>query len=313
MEEMTVSPPSQTAWAPSPILRTDGRPSNAPEDIPRFITACINIPFPWMRWFKYEIAMLGNTLPPFDEEECFEPQMCAPVLPNDSHPTGRTPLVTHPSPFPFPGCFRWPHDEIDIRVLPRESGWDDETGFCLKGAAQMKLCDYWDADRPRQDELYVLRLRKEKALKAGIPLDYVEDCDGSSMTSSSEGSDILRSAYSDEPDEMIPIMDLRYELAEYLTAENIPDPRGIYEEIDEIRKIIEQSYSRSYTVYSKDLSGDAVVQTQAVSVLPVQHAYHEALDEGSTLPVPTITWNASRWWSVPGGARMRESNDLFTP
>ncbi|RPD56370.1 hypothetical protein L226DRAFT_468638, partial [Lentinus tigrinus ALCF2SS1-7] len=74
-------------------------------------------------WHVFDVYPIWQSLRPSDEDKCITPDMCMPIFPNDNHPSGRAPLVTKPV-FPFDNCYIWSEVKMEIRVCPREEGFN---------------------------------------------------------------------------------------------------------------------------------------------------------------------------------------------
>ncbi|KAH9918397.1 uncharacterized protein BXZ73DRAFT_53002, partial [Epithele typhae] len=141
-----------------------------------YINQCLALPLGIERWFLFKVTGIATSPPPPCEAECRGPETSVPLFPNDAHPTGREPLKTDPSPFPFHDCFHWPLKAMPIRVLPRPDGWNRSRAIRLTGASQVLMSFYWQEDGLRCRKLLRARRRKEKeALSAGALRERVED------------------------------------------------------------------------------------------------------------------------------------------
>ncbi|RDX48668.1 hypothetical protein OH76DRAFT_1352135 [Lentinus brumalis] len=111
-----------------------------------------NLPIPGRPWHAFEVALLATSLPPIDEEEGITQDMCAPIFPNTTHPTGREPLNTDPV-FPYDNCYHWSDDAVrmDVRVRARPEKFDDDMATKLTSESQSKLRRYTAQDVARMN------------------------------------------------------------------------------------------------------------------------------------------------------------------
>ncbi|TFK83900.1 hypothetical protein K466DRAFT_471802, partial [Polyporus arcularius HHB13444] len=111
-----------------------------------------NLPIPGRPWHAFEVALLATSLPPIDEEEGITQDMCAPIFPNTTHPTGREPLNTDPV-FPYDNCYHWSDDAVrmDVRVRARPEKFDDDMATKLTSELQSKLRRYTAQDVARMN------------------------------------------------------------------------------------------------------------------------------------------------------------------
>ena len=71
--------------------------------------------------------------------------MCAPIFPNETHPTGRAPVHTQPV-FPFPNCYHLAFYNIKVRVCASDEGWKFSEAFKLPSLGKYTLNSHWDTD-----------------------------------------------------------------------------------------------------------------------------------------------------------------------
>ena len=69
---------------------------------------------------KFHVYLVGAGLCPGNPAEYVTLDMCTPIFPNTSHPSGRTPVVPVPT-FPFSNCYHWigPDMVRTVRVKTR--------------------------------------------------------------------------------------------------------------------------------------------------------------------------------------------------
>ncbi|KAH9918394.1 uncharacterized protein BXZ73DRAFT_105272 [Epithele typhae] len=268
---------------------------------------CLALPLGVERWFLFQVTGIATTPPPACEAENRGPEVCVPIFPSDTHPTGRAPLRTEPTPFPFPNCFHWALDAMSVRVLPRTEGWNDSKAIRLTGLSQVVMGVYWQYDEfrcrdptraykmqeklARSERVLGKKLQESASSRPGdenedVPADSEEepeeesddeecDVDDTCDDQRSAGRHLVEGRSEpdanpehaaeaplpltdvflpnlDEEEEYMPILQMKYELTEYIRREDIPDPSGLYAERDEIVRIIKESYARSFAVYTHE-------------------------------------------------------------
>ena len=193
--------------------------------------------------------------------------MCVPIYPNETHPTGRAPVHTKPA-FPFSNCYHWAFYDVDVRVRATQDGWNSEGGVRLppKDEISMEMCwasDLEDAVRAqekgkRRDEgegTFVMNLVNGYNLIYSCYCGIIEN--GSRLSTSIEESNTdsassVCSSNSEDVDsdllpfggkpmsgheaELLPLVNLSYDLSAQLKEEEIPHPADLLEEIQQIRR-----------------------------------------------------------------------------
>ncbi|KAH9918373.1 uncharacterized protein BXZ73DRAFT_1981, partial [Epithele typhae] len=100
-------------------------------------------------WYLYQVTAIATTPPPPCKAENRGPEVCVPISPTDTHPTGRIPIKTEPDPFPFPNCFHWPLEAMWVCVLPRPEGWNRDKAIRLTVESRVLMSTYWENDKFR--------------------------------------------------------------------------------------------------------------------------------------------------------------------
>lgn len=84
----------------------------------------LSIPFPQDPWFPFIVNPIAPFPPPMEGHVTSE--MCIPIYPNTSHPSGRAAVHTEP-PFPYDNCYHWSSArDVGVRVRPRQTGHFDD-------------------------------------------------------------------------------------------------------------------------------------------------------------------------------------------
>ncbi|KAI0774894.1 hypothetical protein BD413DRAFT_537416 [Trametes elegans] len=84
-----------------------------------YMDIVLQLPFPDSPTFKYMVHLVGPGLRPANPELCTTPDMCIPIFPNTSHPSGTRHAIKPNPPFPFSNCCQWigPDMQLDLRIL----------------------------------------------------------------------------------------------------------------------------------------------------------------------------------------------------
>lgn len=112
----------------------------------------LELPFPNRPWYRYTVCTIAPSLRAEDKAEGYAPDMCVPILPNTSHPRGRTPLRTEPV-FPYDNCYHWAQFRTDIRVRARPEKFDERRAIRLPSDEYVEMGCHWGEDAPRMIEL----------------------------------------------------------------------------------------------------------------------------------------------------------------
>ena len=226
----------------------------------------LTLPFPDKEWYSFNVSVLGTTVRDEDPARCLTSDMCVPIFPNEYHPTGRVPVNSKP-PFPFTNCYHWLSSKIKVRVRNREDGWDDDVSVRLPAMSQISMGTKFSDDTVRVWD--ALKARAElsatppggssqgtKVTQSPGPGDATAPNSDDTMSIHSEDSDCSSLIDSDDSSnedssvpavaqifgnpqkdaETFPIVDLWYNLTDYLTEDTIPSPADLFKERDAIVK-----------------------------------------------------------------------------
>ncbi|KAJ3007871.1 hypothetical protein NUW54_g3375 [Trametes sanguinea] len=108
----------------------------------------IDLPFPTNRWFRFEVSLIGTTLRPEDRAKGITSDMAIPVYPNDTHPTGRSPLYPE-KPFPFPNCYHWIETMARIRIRRKPEQYDETNAISLSARQHVMIDELFAEDYQR--------------------------------------------------------------------------------------------------------------------------------------------------------------------
>nr|VWP01481.1 Cell cycle regulatory protein [Ganoderma boninense] len=208
----------------------------------------LSLPFPGWDWYAYNVRPVGPSIRVVYDKRGYESDMCVPIFPNETHPTGRPPV--HPgSDFPYDNCFHWAAMDMDVRILAREEGFDNTRAIRLPVRQRMDMDLQFRPDLGRAKRT---RLAREEAMS--LPPDHVAPSDASSSpptTETSEGVDaggevdIFEPQVDFEDPEYIPLADLWLDLAETLKQEDIGDPVDLYRERYAVISLIRRAHERN--------------------------------------------------------------------
>ncbi|KAI0629529.1 hypothetical protein C8Q77DRAFT_292155 [Trametes polyzona] len=107
-----------------------------------------SLPFPNRPWYRYRISVVTSSLRDPDEAQGYTADMCTPIFPNTSHPTGRTP-VRPDKPFPYGHCYHWMGMEMDVRVLAKPELFDQHVAVELPVLEHLRMKQLWQEDQMR--------------------------------------------------------------------------------------------------------------------------------------------------------------------
>ncbi|RPD56388.1 hypothetical protein L226DRAFT_538038 [Lentinus tigrinus ALCF2SS1-7] len=197
-------------------------------------------------WHAFDIYPVWQSLRPSDEDKCITPDMCMPIFPNKNHPSGRAPLMTKPA-FPFDNCYIWSEVKMEIRVCPREEGfnWKETTALSPGSEGERRRIGYeWDdrdqrilAEQVRQPNHDPESPSVLQSPNLGLP-DSVDDF--TCMTRLF--ADPVRSP------ELHPFCHLWTDLASNIKQDEITNPKHLFEERDAIVRIIREARARDPTL-----------------------------------------------------------------
>ncbi|KAI0350622.1 hypothetical protein OH77DRAFT_1412663 [Trametes cingulata] len=103
------------------------------------------LPFPDQPWYRFDICPIGLGIRPEDAESGITSDMCVPIGPNTSHPTGRKPVCPVGC-FPYSGCYHWLDTEFTVRIRSRPEGFSERNGAKLSSRCQLRMERMWTAD-----------------------------------------------------------------------------------------------------------------------------------------------------------------------
>ncbi|KAL1937876.1 hypothetical protein VTO73DRAFT_12769 [Trametes versicolor] len=282
----------------------------------------MELPFPNRPWYRYTVLPVAPSLRAEDKAEGYAPDMCVPILPNTSHPRGRTPLRTEPV-FPYDNCYHWVQFQTDIRVRARPEKFDQRRAIHLPSDEQVEMGCYWGEDALRMDELQSQWRAatgwqdpdpQPGLSKHEVSFDHWQDQASPSASTSSvdSGSSYSDSYLSDESEDsvhalmgifagpnqdvgVLPLVDLWLDLADNLKQEDIPDPLEFLKERDAIVSIVQAARSRAYAALNAPHAG-TISNPEMMPAQPREAAVKEVKPRGSTrtfLRVPKLLrkWN----------------------
>ncbi|KAI0327915.1 hypothetical protein GY45DRAFT_1326989 [Cubamyces sp. BRFM 1775] len=242
------------------------------------------LPWPDQPWYRFEVEPVATNLRPEDKERGITPDMCAPISPNTSHPTGRESLKPQPEElFPYNNCYHWFDVKMaDVRIRARPEKFDETNAVTLSVRTRIQMMRYWEKDASR---MHANRKALESAAGSaevrppqghGVVLQSVEasECRGADQRCPARPKDTeVSSVYStltashsnhsnhsldelaamdifsgpNDDVELVPLVDLWIsELGDHLKQEDIPDPLEMYVEFDHIANIVKEARVRSY-------------------------------------------------------------------
>lgn len=133
----------------------------------------MDLPFPDKPWYRFRALPIGSHLPPPNEAKGYTSDMCIPIFPNMSHPTGRAPLPSE-RPFPYGNCYHWIDESVDIRVRARPEGFDETNAIKIPARDEVLMSVAWGEDYKRARAIRASRSPPEATVHPEISLD---DCD----------------------------------------------------------------------------------------------------------------------------------------
>ncbi|KAI0664046.1 hypothetical protein C8Q70DRAFT_215546 [Cubamyces menziesii] len=236
------------------------------------------LPFPDQPWYRFEILPIAPCLRPSDDARGITPDMCVPIYPNTSHPSGRTPL--HPEPeglFPYNNCYSWFETKATVRVRSRPEEFDETHAVTLPPMGRVKLKQAFIECGLQMGENKQAMTRSTApdvgaplAMQAPHPLAPPMDVPistrhrrasvaSSSSSNSSFAMNIqprssledlaIMDIFSGPNDDvgLVPLVDLWIsELEDHLRQEDIPSPLEMFAEFAEIARIVQEARIRSY-------------------------------------------------------------------
>ena len=188
-------------------------------------------PFSGGNWFLYNVRPVGPSIRAVHEKRGYESDMCVPIFPNETHPSGR-PSIYPGSPFPYDNCYHWAGLNLDVRVRAREDGFDNTRAIRLPAGQKLDMDAHFRADLGRARRT---RLAREEAVF--LPPDHgAPSSESSSMPPVAEKFatpgevDIFEPPEDAKDPEYIPLFHLWLDIADNLKQEDIGDPVDLYRE-----------------------------------------------------------------------------------
>ena len=131
----------------------------------------MELPLPGQSWYGFNVCPVGPSLRAVDERLGFDSDMCVPIFPNETHPTGRR-AIRPDGKFPYDNCYHWSLSEMDIRVAASPDEFDISIAVKLDAG-----------EDDRRERLYCEDLcRQREALNAKTALSApLADCDGADL------------------------------------------------------------------------------------------------------------------------------------
>ena len=189
----------------------------------------LSFPFPGHPWSVYDVWPVGPSLRAVDEKRGLEPDMCIPIHPNETHPTGRTPACPT-SPFPYDNCYHWACMKLDLRVHVTEEGYDKTQAIRLPAGDMVDMTSLFSSDRGRGRR--ALLARKQAApTSPSTPAPATQASEQMKDATVGAEADIFEPPTKDFKDpEYIPLVHLWLDLPANLKQEDIGDPVDLYRE-----------------------------------------------------------------------------------
>lgn len=178
---------------------------------------------------------IGPSLRAVDEKHGFESDMCAPIFPNETHPSGR-PSVRPDGVFPYNNCYHWAAMDLDVRVQAREDGFDHTRAIELSAGEQLDMAMLFRPDLGRAKRTQMAREQaasklpdRASAPESSSPLPTAEHPKDPDVAASDE-VDIFQPPVDFEDPEYVPLVHLWLDLEDNLKQEDIGDPVDLYRE-----------------------------------------------------------------------------------
>ena len=125
------------------------------------------LPSPCSTDFTYYVYLVGpGPTRPTNPDLCLTADMCTPIFPNTSHPTGRAPVRPDP-PFPFSNCAHWTGQDAALRVRVKRGRYPRGAALELPDEEYLKLERDRSEDDFRRRCLGEARRAMEKRNRAG--------------------------------------------------------------------------------------------------------------------------------------------------
>ncbi|KAJ8462579.1 hypothetical protein ONZ51_g10812 [Trametes cubensis] len=104
-----------------PVANAEGRKIRTTQCI-LYLRSIRRLPFPDHTTFKYMAYVVGPGLRPAVPEWCLTSDMCTPIYPNTSHPSGTREAVRPEPSFPFSNCYHWHGRDVQVEVRVMNDG-----------------------------------------------------------------------------------------------------------------------------------------------------------------------------------------------
>ena len=190
------------------------------------------LPLPDQPWYGYIVRPIAPSLRVQDYPRGLTSDMAIPIAPNTSHPNSRAPIQPDTRPFPFSNCYFWFRYELLLRVIPRPVERFDHSNAVELGARKTnELATQFNEDYIRSEE--TLRDRTQQA--PSKPQTDTDTCLGSDREIECWNASCPVHAKNRDI-ELWPLVDLWLDLTAHLSEDTIPNPEGLFEEVDNIRE-----------------------------------------------------------------------------
>ncbi|KAJ8463621.1 hypothetical protein ONZ51_g10142 [Trametes cubensis] len=241
----------------------------------------------------FVVEPIATTLRPEDKAQDITSDLCIPIFPNTSHPTGREPVKPEPEGlFPYDNCYHWYDAEmVDVRVRARPEEFDETNAVTLSVDMRVDMETAWEKEfsrivqiqRTGQAEVPTKANppREQPTLSSPVPTSAhliadlqctaeLDDTSSSTMGLESISTFGGRSNHSlddlaamdifsgpNDDAALVPLVDLWIsELGDHLKQEDIPSPSEMLAEFEHIAKIVKEARVRSYAALTAHISAD---------------------------------------------------------
>ncbi|TFK83898.1 hypothetical protein K466DRAFT_665515 [Polyporus arcularius HHB13444] len=206
----------------------------------------LNLPTADDEWHPFEVVPIAPCLRPASERRGATPDMCTPIYPNTAHPSGHS------------SC------KMDVRIQTRAEQFNNDAAFKLPPHSRVKLWDFMNQDLARMAQTRELHVTLGRAPsthssdgseeQAGLDYDDVpeeESEEGATedFASNEEGGrndsvvfptgNILQDLFKagllgnyESRHDLLPLVDLWFDLPEAIKQEDIPVPVDLFAERD---------------------------------------------------------------------------------
>ncbi|KAI0327912.1 hypothetical protein GY45DRAFT_1355416 [Cubamyces sp. BRFM 1775] len=240
----------------------------------------LGLPWPDQPWYRFEVEPIATSLRPEDKTRGITPDLCIPIYPNTSHPTGRIPVKPEPEGlFPYDNCYHWFDAKlVGVRIRARPEEFDETNAVALSVDSRMHIEQALEKELP-----HILEIKRRPQSVASATSEPSRDLPALSSSvehyntspqcfagrESSEISSMCSGVTStrDRPSnhslddlaamdifsgpnedvELRPLVDLWIsELGDHLKQEDIPNPVDMFEEFGHIARIVKEARVRLY-------------------------------------------------------------------